>query len=241
MKIIRTIVGELDTNCYFIINEENFALLIDPADEGERLIEVIEEHSLKPVAIILTHGHYDHIGAANLLADAFEIDIYAHKDDIKMLADPKLNFSEYTGNPISVTAEPLTQDMFVRARHFRNEQNFTAMLKVDELSKSNERFCEMPRPYFPLELLHLPGHTPGGIGLVGDDFLISGDTVFAGGGIGRTDLPGGAPQKLAESIEKVLQLPDSLILHAGHGGRSVLGREKPAWRQVAEMLRKGLI
>ncbi len=206
MKIIRTIVGALQTNCYILTNNDNRAIIIDPGAEPETIVEAIEKESVDIAAIILTHGHYDHIEAVpGLIARFKKIPVYASEDEIDLLANPMGNFSSYTGKPLSIEAESISQDI------------------IDNLG-------------FNLKLIKLPGHTPGGIGLVGADFFISGDTVFAGGGIGRTDLPGGTPQKLAESIEKVLQLPDELILHAGHGGRSIIGREKPLWREAVKML-----
>ena len=210
-KIFRVIVGELDTNCYLVANPAGQCLIIDPGAEAEKIISAIWDNALIPAAIILTHGHYDHIGAVEQIAKRFGLPVYAHPAEMEVLSDPHLNYSAYAGRPVSLSAEPIEEG-------------------------------NLPIAGFEgVEVLHLPGHTPGSIGLVGDIFLISGDTVFGGGGVGRTDLPGGDPNALAESIEKILALDDSLVLYPGHGGRSILGREKNLWRQSAKMLREGLI
>lgn len=94
---------------------------------------------------------------------------------------------------------------------------------------------------FDADLMHLPGHSPGSIGIVVNNYFISGDTVFAGGNIGRIDIPGGSSKQLSESIELILQLPDNLILLPGHGGRSIVGHEKKFWRQILKLLKDGLL
>ncbi len=209
MIITRLIVGPLETNCYILANEENDALIIDPGDEGEKIVSKLDKS--KPSAILLTHGHYDHIGAVNFLADKLEIHIYAGQNEIEMLADPDKNFSSMFAKPISVRAKSISQSIL-------NKLGFQK-----------------------LRIIELPGHTRGSIGVVGDDFLISGDTVFAGGGIGRTDLPHSDTRKLVESVNKILELPDDLILYPGHGGRSLLRREKFLWRQTIKLLDEGLL
>jgi len=210
MDIFRVIVGELETNCY-LLAAGNRCLVIDPGAEFERISAEIEGNGLLPVAVVLTHGHYDHIGAANQIAQTFGVKIFAHPEEIALLGDLTMNFSAFVGAPIKIDAVPLTKDF----------------LPFDGFAS--------------VKILHLPGHTPGSIGLVGEDFFISGDTVFGGGGVGRTDLPGGDPKALAESIRKILSLEDSLVLYPGHGGRSVLRREKPLWRQAIKMLEDGLL
>ncbi|MCD6595748.1 MBL fold metallo-hydrolase [bacterium] len=197
--ITRIIVGELDTNCYLLSNDEKSTLLIDPGADGCKIVSKIDELLLKPVAILLTHGHYDHIGAVNFLAEKFKIPIYAHHDEIEMLANPDMNFSSMFADNISVSAEPISQNILI-------ELGFPESKIID-----------------------LPGHTKGGIGIIDRNIFISGDTVFANGGIGRTDLPYSNVKMLVQSIEKILKLPDNLILYPGHGGRSILRQEKQAF------------
>ena len=209
MIITRLIVGPLETNCYILANEENDALIIDPGDDGEKIVSKLDKS--RPSAILLTHGHYDHIGAVNFLADKLKIPIYAGQNEIEMLVDPDMNFSSMFAKPISVRAKPISQSILNKLGFHR------------------------------LRIIELPGHTLGSIGVVGDDFIISGDTVFAGGGIGRTDLPHSDTRKLVESVNKILELPDDLILYPGHGGRSLLRREKFLWRQTIKLLDEGLL
>jgi len=209
MQTARIIVGALETNCYLLWHEPQRALVIDPGADAAIIVNKIAAPELTPIAIVLTHGHYDHIAAAREIADKYGIPILAGECEIEMLAAPEQNFSAFMGNPIAIAAKPLTQD-FLAQNGFR------------------------------LKILDLPGHTPGAIGLLGDEFLVSGDAVFAGGGIGRTDLPGGDAKMLAQSIEKIIALPDELILMPGHGGRSILGREKALWRDMLDVLRENV-
>lgn len=201
MNSKRIIVGPLETNCFILWSNADSALIIDPGADADRIVTAITELKIIPSATVLTHGHYDHIGAAKTISERYKISIYAHPLELDMLKNPELNFSAYSDNPISVFAEPLSQQL------------------LDEIG-------------IPLKLLELPGHTPGGIGLFNDEVLISGDTVFAGGGVGRTDLPGADFNTLKDSIEKIIELPDELVLMPGHGGRSILGREKQSWRNL---------
>ncbi len=206
----RIIVGDLKTNCYIVQGDDKSAIVIDPGADGEKIEDEILSLNLSPVAVILTHGHYDHIGAANFVAEIFNIPIFAGRNEIEMLENPEKNFSAFVGEPISVIAKPLKQS---------------------QLQKLN----------IHLRLLELPGHTSGSIGLLHRKFLISGDVVFAGGGVGRTDIPGGNSKELAKSIEKILKLPDALILLPGHGGRSIIGKEKAIWKQGVKMLLDDLL
>ena len=201
----RFIVGPLETNCYIIQGSKNKLVIIDPGFPDERILNFIDECKQESVGIILTHGHYDHICGVKNLVDALKINIYAHPDEIEILADPYKNFSSSFGEHISLNAKPISDDFLITSG-------------------------------FDLKILHLPGHTPGGIGLVGSRYFFSGDTVFAGGGVGRTDLPDGNSEALAKSIRLVATLPDELILCAGHGGRSIVGREKKQWLEVAKYI-----
>ena len=107
----RIIVGELKTNCYLFWDDKDSALIIDPGAEGEKIEDEILSSNISPIAVILTHGHYDHIGAAEIVAKTFDIDIFAHPNEIGMLKNPEKNFSAFVGEPISVIAKPLTQSL----------------------------------------------------------------------------------------------------------------------------------
>ena len=208
-QVHRIIVGELETNCYLLWDRRDSALIIDPGAEGEKIEDEIISLALEPAAVILTHGHYDHIGAANFIAEAFSIPIFADEDEMEMLKNPEKNFSAFVGEPVVVNADVLNRDVL-------NSLNIH------------------------LRLMKLPGHTRGSIGLLDEKFLICGDVVFAGGGIGRTDLPDANPYDLADSIEKILQLPDDIVIMPGHGGRSYIKKEREIWQQGVKMLREDL-
>ncbi len=211
MKIQRLIVGELDTNCYLLSNDNGNGLVIDPGADGQDIIAEIEDNEFTPCAILLTHGHYDHIGGVNAIVENFNIPVYAHQKEIEMLFNPQKNMSAFFQQPVSIYAEPITGDIL-------------AEFGFDKL-----------------EIIHIPGHTEGSIGIIGDGFFISGDTVFSGGGIGITDIPAGNLEQLIRSIEVIIKLPDELTLYPGHGGRSTLGREKKLWRQAIRMFNEGMM
>ena len=209
ITITRLIVGPLETNCYILQNSSRDALIVDPGDEGERIVTRIGELGANPRAIILTHGHCDHIAAVPEIVEKFSIPIFAHRDEHAILSSPDKNLCVTFGIELSLRAKEIPADL-------------------RELG-------------FPLKVIHLPGHTPGSIGLLGDGFLISGDTIFAGGGVGRTDVPSGDSEKLAKSIKLLLNLDDELIVYPGHGGRFILGNEKKKLRQILPMLIDGLL
>jgi len=192
--------GRLATNCYILGCPETLeGVVIDPGDEADYILTIIEEENLKIKYIINTHGHSDHIGADEEIKKATGADILIHKDDQDFLEDPSKNLSHYSSKRI----EGLTVDRF---------------LTDGELIKVGNTI--------ELKVIHTPGHTPGGICLLGDNFILTGDTLFAGS-IGRTDLPGGSYEQIMDSIKKrILPLPDNLLVYPGHGPSSNLKKEK---------------
>lgn len=199
MKIARFSLGPLGTNCYILHNEEN-ALIFDPGAEGEKVIHYLTENNLKPLAILLTHAHFDHIGAVDLLRTTYKIDVYGHGLEADWLVDPNLNRSNrFIGQEIS-TAKPEV---------LLNEEKYV----IED---------------FSFEVLHTPGHSPGSISFIfhEEKFMVSGDVLFLQG-IGRTDLPGGDPDVLKQSIQKKLyNLPDNYVILPGHGEQTNIGFEK---------------
>jgi len=192
MQIETLKLGQLDTNCYLAWCEKNDeAIIIDPADEGGFISEKILELNLKPVAIILTHGHFDHILG---------------------LLELKLNFPE---TPIMVHEADLflIESVQKRAQHWLKMQVNPAP-KIDKLLKEGD---QIKFGQEALTVLHTPGHTPGSICLYSDLIMFTGDTLFRDGAIGRTDLSYSSPKKIQLSLKKIKKLPGSRQMYSGHG------------------------
>ena len=200
LAINQYVVGAVQTNCYFVINQEtNEILIVDPGDNAKQLAERIRQKELKPVAVLLTHGHFDHAGGAKELAEEFGILIYAHEEEKETLADAKLNVSWMMG-----VEEHFSADVFVK-----DEQ-------------------ELDLAGFHIRVLHTPGHTLGGCCyyLPYEDVLFSGDTLFCMS-VGRTDFPGGSMSKIVRSIkEKLMVLPENTTVYPGHNEVTTIENER---------------
>ena len=200
MKIEQYCVGEVATNCYFLINDETKEMLvIDPGDSAKMLAEKIRQKNLNPQAVLLTHGHFDHAMGAEELAKIFGIKIYAHEAEKSTLEQPGRNVSSMIGRGESYHA-----DVFVTDKE---------VLKLAGME---------------IQVLHTPGHTEGGCCyyLEQEKVLFSGDTLFCQS-VGRTDFPGGSMSKIVRSIkEKLLVLPDDVKVYPGHMDLTTIGRER---------------
>lgn len=205
MKIDRLILGAFETNCYVVRKDEaaTECLVIDTGLDGGDLVAFLEEHQLTPVAVVLTHGHADHIvGLAALRQRYPGIKVYIHQLDARLLTDPDANLSDLAG--LTFATEPA--DVLLR--------------DGDVIEEAGVR----------LQILHTPGHTHGGICLYAeaDNLVFAGDTLFADS-VGRTDFPGGDMEQLIEGIRtKLFTLPDQTAVYPGHGMRTTIGREKRA-------------
>jgi len=217
MKIEHLILGAYQTNCY-ILRRDSAAvdcLIIDPGLEPESLIEFLDEHKLNPVAVVLTHGHVDHTAGVALLRGHFPgIKVYIHKLDAEML-------------------DNIQNQPFVFEQLLAEQQGGLSAFK-DVLSSTGpaDIFVEdgdvIEQAGIKLEVLHVPGHTPGGICLYSKDHQIvfTNDTLFAES-IGRTDLPDGSMEKLLKNIsEKLLTLPDKTKVFSGHGPITTIAQQK---------------
>lgn len=200
LKVKSYCVGAMQTNCYLAINTSRKELvLIDPGDSSDLLAEKIAKSGCVPVAILLTHGHFDHAGAAEEMAKRYGVKVYAHEDEEETLGDPHRNVSELMGR-----MERYHADVFVR----------------------DGQTLELAG--FSIRVLHTPGHTPGGCCyyIPEEDVLFSGDTLFCQS-VGRTDFPGGSMSQLVRGIrEKLLVLPDSTKVYPGHNIKTTIGMEK---------------
>ena len=200
MRIEQYCVGQVGTNCYFIINEETKEMLIvDPGDSAQMIVEKIRLGVLIPKAILLTHGHFDHVMAAQELAKTFDLKIYAHEEEKDTLNHPGKNVSAMIGRQDSYHA-----DIFVKDGE---------LLQLAGME---------------IKVLHTPGHTPGGCCyyLEKEQVLFSGDTLFCQS-VGRTDFPGGSMSQIVRSIKsKLLALPDNVKVYPGHMDLTTIGMER---------------
>lgn len=193
-------LGPLQTNCYLIANSEKNCLVIDPGEEGKKLINHLEKRNLKPQAILLTHAHFDHIGAVDDLRDHYSIPVYVHEKEAKWLLDPSLNGS----------------------------QSFMmGQIKVKQADTLFSSEGHMTVGDFSFQLFETPGHSPGSVSFYfkEDDVVLSGDALFQGS-IGRTDLRGGNHEQLMKSIhDKLLVLPEHTLVLSGHGQITTIENE----------------
>ena len=205
MEIDRLILGAFETNCYVVRKDEaaSNCLIIDAGLDATDLVAFLDRHQLTPVAVVLTHGHADHIvGVAALRQRYPGIRVFIHQLDAPSLTNSDANLSALAG--ITFTTEPA--DVLLR--------------EGDVIEEAGIR----------LKVLHTPGHTLGGICLYAESegIVFAGDTLFVDS-VGRTDFPGGDMDQLLESIHtKLFGLPDKTAVYPGHGLRTTIGREKRA-------------
>lgn len=199
IKVLSHVIGMIGTNCYLVFDEEKKkAVIIDPADNGPFLLNWCKEEGVVPEAILLTHGHGDHIGAVPDLLRSFRIPVYAGKDEAALLADAGMNLSGNFGTPVSV-------------------KDFLPLEDGQEISPAG----------LPMKVIATPGHTAGGVCYYLEEakVLFSGDTLFCES-YGRTDFPTGSFKELAASVrEKLLVLPDDVAVYPGHESRTTIGHE----------------
>jgi glyoxylase-like metal-dependent hydrolase (beta-lactamase superfamily II) len=204
MKVLSLTVGAMEVNCYIVYCEESLqCVVIDPGDDCDDIMHMVEENHLKPKYILLTHGHFDHIGAVKELKERTDAMVVIHPMDADHLTDASRNLSGLIGKR-SVQVPP------------------------DLLVEDGDR---LEAGHVTLQVIHTPGHTLGGVTYMestymGHGALFTGDTLFEGS-VGRTDFPGGSHPQLLRSIsEKLMILDDSLAVFPGHGSCSTLGRER---------------
>ena len=194
------VVGPVQTNCYFAINNDTKeVLIIDPGASAKQLAEKVKEQGLKPVAILLTHGHFDHITAADEVRRRFQTKIYASGKEEELLADPQKNVSVMMGDNVSLKADVWLDD-----------------------GQEPELLGETMR------CILTPGHTSGGMCFYFPNacMLFSGDTLFQES-VGRTDFPTGSNRALMQSVrERLLVLPEAVRVFPGHGAMTTIRDEK---------------
>jgi hydroxyacylglutathione hydrolase len=194
--VVKTLtVGQLEANCYIVIDENTgHAFIIDPGDEPDRILEELGE--VKIDYIFLTHGHFDHAGAAGEIKKATEAEIIINEQELPVYERLR-DHAAFWGFDVEAPPKP---DIF--------------MGDGDELLVGDMAFI----------VLHTPGHSPGGMCLYGEGAVFTGDTLFASS-VGRTDLPGGSLQQLKESFRRLMAMPKETTVYSGHGPASTIGRE----------------
>ena len=198
MQVASIVVGMVQTNCYFLISREKNTAVIDPGAQYRDIVRFLQENGLTPRMILLTHGHFDHIGGVNGLRETYpDLPVYIGAEDAEMLTDPRKSCASMMGGP------------GYRVEKFETLRE-GGVLTLDELT---------------IQMYATPGHSKGSLTYQVGDCLFTGDALFAGD-IGRTDLYGGDYDTLIQSVKKLYRLPGDYRVLPGHGPQSTLERER---------------
>lgn len=198
IKIKKIISGGLEENCYVVYDSESLcAAIIDPGEDGGKVIFEIKKDKLKPELLINTHGHYDHVLSDDQIRFEFKILLAMHKYEAQILADAYGNGSGSIGC-------------------------FTVNVREPEILLEDNQ--EVKLSFTTFKVMHTPGHTKGSMCLLFNGFLITGDTLFAGT-IGRIDFDGGSYEEMLKSLSKIKKLDPSLVIYPGHGSNTTLANE----------------
>lgn len=205
-EITTFVLGEFQTNCFVVTvpdasEHAERCWIVDCGYEPQAMLDHIEQRGLTPVALLLTHSHSDHIAGVDAALSRFgRLPLYIHEAERGFCSDPMLNLSAMLGRPVTATEPDHT------------------LSDGDTLELNGTTW----------RVVHAPGHSPGGALFIHDESkqAIVGDTLFAGS-IGRVDFPTSDPEKMRHTIQNVLmQLPDDMVIHPGHGPESTIGRER---------------
>ncbi|HUS71094.1 MAG TPA: MBL fold metallo-hydrolase [Anaerolineae bacterium] len=199
MLVERLVVGMLQCNCYLVACEDTKeAIVIDPGGDAPMILDRVKELGLAIKYIVNTHGHIDHIAANRPVKEGTGAQLAIHQDDAEWLVTDQGAYARMLG----VSSPGPAADVLLE--------------EGDEIAIGNER----------LQVIHTPGHSLGGISLVGDGVVFCGDTLFATG-VGRVDLPGGSWETLMNTIKtRLFIMPDDTVAYTGHGPETTIGREK---------------
>ncbi len=197
MKIHAISVGAIQTNCYVVETDLKNAVIIDCGDEAQRLLQFCRNNGLVIKKILLTHGHFDHIGAVSGIVKETDAGVFIHKNDSLMLTDGQLNLS------------------YMISSEFTAIDSYTEIADGSVISQDELTF----------KAIHTPGHTSGSVCFVCGDAIFSGDTVFQGS-VGRTDFPGGSFELIKNSVDKISALEGDFNIFPGHGASTTLNIER---------------
>lgn len=214
MRIVGFPAGMFQTNCYIVSDDAGDCVIVDPGQDSEELVRrQVSEAGLRPKAVLLTHGHLDHIWNAQQVADHYRVPAYIHPDDRFMLSEP---------------ARALSLDLaaMLKGQEFVEPAEVVEVFDGDRLTFGSMTF----------DVDHVPGHSVGSVSFRTTvetpegprEVVIGGDVLFQDG-VGRSDLPGGDPEVLLQSIaKKFLVLDDDAVVLPGHGPSTTIGRERRA-------------
>lgn len=198
MEVIVKPVGPAQANCYVVVNDQSHALVIDPGDEGSELSTMLHAMNVTVDGIILTHAHFDHIGAVDQLIDEFKVNVYVNAAEFDFLNEPLKNSSAvFMGTPqVTLKAKPV------------------------ELKEGANKIGT-----FDITAYYAPGHSAGSTILEIGDNLFTGDVLFQDS-IGRTDLPTGSVTQMKDSLNFIKSLTKDYTVYPGHGPSTTLNYEK---------------
>ncbi len=196
LRIEQFVTSGYKQNCYVAANGDGEALIIDPGRDADGIIAINEKNGWQPLAVIATHAHFDHVGAVADVIEHYGIPFYLHHADQVLLRRMNL-FKMVIEQGTALRVPDVSHDL----------AEMTAALSIGG---------------FTLEVLPVPGHTPGGVCFLIDGNIFTGDTILPKG-VGRTDLPGGDAEALALSVDRLGDLPGELVAYPGHGSSMALG------------------
>ncbi len=197
MNIETLMLGELAANCHIADCGGGLCAAVDLGNSPDQLLRFLEQKHLTLKAILLTHGHYDHIGGVEAVRKATGAAVYIHEADAVMLESAERNLA------LQISSVP-----------YERVTEYTTVTDGEIISVGDCQF----------RVMHTPGHTPGGVCYLSDGVIFTGDTLFAGS-IGRTDL-GGSPEQMRASLQAIAALPGNALVFPGHGGSSTLEAER---------------
>jgi hydroxyacylglutathione hydrolase len=200
IRVDTLVVSLFQSNCFIVRNGDGRdALVIDPGDNAPDILTHLDREDLKVAAYLLTHGHVDHVYALADMVAARPAPVAMHPDDAKWAFTERAAFPPYYGAP---QAPP----------------------RIDRELAEGQIWTDIGLSY---RVIATPGHSPGGVAFYfeAEKALFSGDSIFRGS-IGRSDLPGANPDVLAESLQKLMTLPDDVTIYCGHGPETTIGRER---------------
>lgn len=201
LEITTLVVGPLATNGYLVVDKRTKeGFILDPGAESEKMLRIIKNQGLIIKAVLVTHCHFDHLGAVAELENKLRVPFLVPQGEEKILAAAPTEAKVWTGQKVKIPPQP---DGFLK--------------DGDQVNAGGIDF----------QVISTPGHSPAGISLYsrGENLLFSGDTLFAGS-IGRVDLPGGSEEEMNASLRKLIALPEETSVFPGHGEKTTIGEEK---------------